>query len=191
MTTSLSEPLRFFDTPPPPAAVDGLLRGLEETASFAPRAVAADTLEELHTLMGLGPALSDASPARVLFLVSEGAKARLARALAPADRAAAQLAPACAIIAYDRAFAEQLIDFMPGRRDAGSCFDHPGVTAAAARRNGVLQGAYLAVAARALGLEVAFVRNFDRTGVAAEFFRGAGLAPIFVARLGYRLAATA
>jgi 3-hydroxypropanoate dehydrogenase len=135
--------------------------------------------------MGLGPALADASPARVLFLSSEAAKARLAKNLAPADREAAALAPACAIVAYDRIFAEQLLEFMPGRRDRDSCFDRPGAAAAAAVRNGVLQGAYLAVAARSLGLEAAFVRNFDRTGVAADFFRGGGVTPIFVARLGY------
>jgi hypothetical protein len=158
-----------------------------EDPAFASRPVEPDTLEELHTLMGLGPAQADCSPARVLFTISEAAKQRLARHLAPADRNAATLAPACAIVGYDRAFAEQLIEFMPGRRPHGSCFDQPGATAAAAVRNGVLQGAYLTVAARALGLEAAFARNFDRTGVAAEFFRGLGVTPIFVARLGYPL----
>ena len=163
----------------------GLLKGLAEDPSFAPRTIAADTLEELHTLMGLGPAQADCSPARVLFAISEAAKAQLARHLAPADRDAARLAPACAIIGYDRDFAEQLIEFMPSRRSGGSCFDRPGATAAAAVRNGVLQGAYLAVAARAVGLEAAFVRNFDRTGVAAEFFPRLAVTPIYVARLGY------
>jgi len=171
-------------------SLEGLLSGLREAPSFAPRGVGLDVLEELHALMGLGPALADASPARVLFLSSETAKARLAKSLAPADREGARLAPACAIVGYDRVFAEQLIEFMPGRRAQGSCFDRPGAAAAASVRNGVLQGAYLAVAARSLGLDVDFVRSFDRTGVAADFFRGGGVTPIFVARLGYPEAAS-
>jgi 3-hydroxypropanoate dehydrogenase len=182
---SPAELIAFPRLAAPPPTLERLLSGLAEPASFAPRTVSLDTLEELHTLMALGPAMAEASPARVLFLSSEAAKARLAASLAPADRDPARLAPACAILAYDRAFAEQLIDFLPGRRPQGSCFDRPGAAAAAARRNGMLQGAYLAVAARALGLEAAFVRNFDRAGVAADFFRGQDAAPLFVARLGY------
>ena len=166
-------------------SLEVLLGGLTEDPVFAPAPVPADVLEELHTLMGLGPGLADCSPARVLFAVSEAAKARLVRHLAPTDRDACSLASACAIVGYDREFAEQLIEFMPSRRASGSSFDRPGAAAAAAVRNGVLQGAYLVVAARSLGLEVAFVRNFDRTGVAAEFFRALPVAPIFVARLGY------
>ena len=165
-------------------SLESLLSGLAEAPSFASRPVPADALEEVHTLMGLGPGLADCSPTRMLFLTSEAAKARLARSLAPSDRDAALLAPACAIVAYDRQFAEQLIEFMPSRRGASSCFDRPGATAAAAVRNSVLQAAYLTVAARSVGLEVGFMRNFDRTGLAAEFFRGAFTA-IYVARLGY------
>jgi 3-hydroxypropanoate dehydrogenase len=168
----------------------GLLRpAAAEGRGFAGRAVTRDTLEELHALMALGPGMAEASPTRVLFLASEAAKARLAANLAPAERAAAADAPACAVVGYDRDFAEQLVEFMPGgpRLGGASCFDRPGAAAETARRNGVLQGAYLAVAARSLGLEAAFVTRFDRTGVAAEFFRGGAITPIFVARLGYPL----
>ncbi|MBV8085279.1 MAG: hypothetical protein JO247_10750, partial [Chloroflexi bacterium] len=180
----------FSETQPRPLTLDSLLASLIEAPDFAPRDIELETLEELHSLLALGPSLADASPARVLFLASETAKARLARHLAPSDRDAARLAPACVILAYDRDFAHQLIEFLPRRPRTGSFFERPAAIAQAAQRNGVLHGAYLAVATRALGLEVAFVRNFDRTGVAGEFLRGGALTPIFVGRLGYPAGST-
>ena len=173
----------------PALTLDRLLTGAEagpEARGFAARPIGRDVLEELHALMALGPGQADASPTRVLFLSSPAAKARLAAHLAPAERAAAEAAPACAVVGYDREFAEHLVEFAGGGGlPGGSCFDRPQTVREAARRNGVLQGAYLAVAARALGLEAAFVARFDRTGVATEFFRGAPISPLFVARLGY------
>jgi len=154
-------------------SLQALLRPAE-ARSFAPRAVSREVLAELHALMALSPGLAEASPVRVLFLASEAAKARLVPWLSPAERAAAQGAPACAVIGYDAAFAEQLAAFV----DEGA---GPGT----ALKNGLLQGAYLAVAARALGLEAAFVASFDRRGVAGEFFPRSAVTPTFVARLGY------
>jgi 3-hydroxypropanoate dehydrogenase len=169
--------------------LEGLLTGPAEAPSLGPQPVARETLEELHALMALGPGMAEASPTRLLFLASEAAKARLAANLAPAERAAARRAAACAVVGYDRDFAEQLVGFLPG--GGAACFERPGAAAETARRNGMLQGAYLAVAARALGLEAAFVGSFDRTGVAAAFFAGSAIAPIFVARLGYPAATSA
>jgi nitroreductase len=185
MSPQIAELLAFTETPPPPVTLDRLLTSLDEAPAFAPRPVELDVLEELYALLALGPSLADASPARVLFLSSDTAKDRLARHLAPAEREAARLAPACVILAYDRDFAVQLIEFLPRRPRPSAFFDNPAAVAAAAHRNGVLHGAYLAVAARAVGLEVAFVRNFDRKGLAGEFFRGPALTPLFVCRAGY------
>jgi nitroreductase len=123
----------------------------------------------------------------VLFITSPAAKTRLAPRLPAGARDAAVTAPACAVVGYDVHFAEQLIAFVGDGPAGGSCFDRPGTLRAAAMRNSVLQGAYLALSARALGLEVAFVNGFDGPGLAGEFFRDADMEVIFVAALGYPL----
>jgi len=175
-----------------PQGVLGLERLLRPPAGgrgFSARAVSFDVLEELQALMAVGPAMSGASPTHMLFTATPAAKMRLAQRLAPRTREAAVLAPVCAILGYDRPFAEQLIAFA-GDGEAGvSCFERPGMLRAAAMRNSVLQGAYLALSARTLGLEVVFLHGFDGAAVAAEFFRNPDVSAIFVAALGYPLEA--
>jgi len=174
---------------PPPRRVglERLLRPATEGRGFSGRPLGRDTLEELHALMALSPGMAEASPARVLFVTSPAGKTRLAPGLPASARDAAVTAPACAVVAYDANFAEQLIAFVGERPPGGSCFDRPGTLRAAAMRNSVLQGAYLALSARALGLEVAFVHGFDGPGLAQEFFRDPDMQVIFVAALGYPL----
>jgi 3-hydroxypropanoate dehydrogenase len=151
-------------------------------AEWVSRSVSRNVLDELHTLMSLGPAMLDASPTRALFLNSDGAKGRLMPLVAAGHRADVAGAPVCAIVGYDTVFAEQLCEFLPGA--ATTC--HPVQTAHdAALRNGALQGAYLTVAARSLGLEAAPLPDFDAEAVAAEFFRNQRMRVTFVGALGY------
>src|ERR1700744_4127072 len=102
-----------------PPGLDSLLRPSSRAAAFAIREVPADLLEELHALMAVGPGMTDASATRLAFATSDAEKARLGAGLELADRAAALDAPACAVIAYDREFAEQMLAFaaddLPGR----------------------------------------------------------------------------
>ena len=174
-------------TPTGVVGLERLLRPSSEGRGFAARPVTLDTLEELHALMAVGPGMTGASPTRLLFVSSPSAKARLAQRLAPRTRDAAVLAPVCAVLGYDRPFAEQLIAFAGDGVAGRSCFDRDGTLKAAAMRNGVLQGAYLALSARALGLEAVFMHGFDGAAVAAEFFGDRGVSAIFVAALGYPL----
>ncbi len=144
-----------------------------------------DVLEQLHALMSLGPTMVDASPTRVLFLNSASAKARLAPQLPERIRDEALAAPACAVVGYDVDFAEQLVEFLPRATAVRSCFDDPEVVRQTAARNGALQGAYLIVAARSLGLEVAAFPEFDEAGVSFEFFRAPRVRANFLCSLGY------
>lgn len=169
--------------------LDNLLRAAPEDRSFARRPLGVDLLEELHALMAVGPGMTGASPTRLLFVTTPAAKSRLARHLAPRDREAARLAPACAVIAYDHCFAEQMLAFASDGVGGESCFDEPPRLRAAALRNSVLQGGYLALSARALRLETIFFKGFDAAGVTAEFFREPDLKAIFVAAIGYPQAA--
>ncbi|MGZ6017793.1 MAG: hypothetical protein ACXWKO_03915 [Phenylobacterium sp.] len=174
----------------PPQGVLGLerlLRPPSEGRGFSARPVALDILEELQALMAVGPGMTGASPTRMLFVSTPSAKARLAQRLSPRTRDAAVLAPVCAVVGYDREFAEQLIAFVGDGIDGESCFERPAALRAAAMRNSVLQGAYLALSARSLGLEAAFLHGFDGAAVAQEFFRDPGVSAIFVATLGYPL----
>lgn len=167
--------------------LERLLRPVAEGRAFSARPVGLDALEELHALMAIGPGMTGASPTRLLFATTPSAKARLAPRLAPRDREQAVLAPACAVLAYDPVFAEQMLAFVGDGVDGESCFDDPRRLTAAAMRNSVLQGAYLTLSARSLGLETRFFSGFDAHGVAGEFFPEPGLRAIYVAGLGYPL----
>ncbi|WP_372782391.1 nitroreductase family protein [Phenylobacterium sp.] len=166
-------------------ALERLLRSSADAPRFSEGAVSLEVLEELHALMAVGPGMSGASPTQVLFIATPAARARLAQRLAPRARTAAVVAPVCAVVGYDRQFAEQLIAFVGDGVAGVSCFDRPGALRAAAMRNSVLQGAYLTLSARALGLEVQFLHGFDGAAVAGEFFQDPSVTAIFVAALGY------
>jgi 3-hydroxypropanoate dehydrogenase len=171
-------------------ALGQVLRAPPRHPAWAQTPVSRDTLEQLHALMSVGPSMIDASPTQVLFLNSAPAKTRLAPHLAPNTRGEAMAAPACAIIGYDVDFAEQLVEFLPHVAGAPSCFDRPEVARQTAIRNGELQGAYLIVAARALGLEAAAIPGFDAAGVSFEFFRTPRVRATFLCGLGYSAAAS-
>jgi 3-hydroxypropanoate dehydrogenase len=178
--------------PQPVAATAPSRRALGKVLHTAPThpvwsdaPVLRDILEQLHALMSLGPTMVDASPTRVLFLSSGMAKARLAPLLPDRTRAEVLAAPVCAVVGYDVDFAEQLVEFLPRATADRSCFDNPEVVRQTAARNGALQGAYLIVAARSLGLEAAAFPEFDEAGVSFEFFRAPRVRANFLCSLGY------
>jgi nitroreductase len=166
--------------------LERLLRPPAEGRAFSARPVSLDALEELQALMAVGPGMTGASPTQLLFIATPSAKTRLAQHLAPRTRDTAILSPVCVVIGYDRLFAEQMIAFCGDGVGGESRFDRPGALRAAALRNSVLQGAYLALSARALGLEAVFLHGFDGAAVAGEFFGDPSVSAIFVAGLGYR-----
>jgi 3-hydroxypropanoate dehydrogenase len=166
-------------------ALGQILHAAPRHPAWAPTPISRDTLEQLHALMSVGPSMIDASPTQVLFLNSVQAKTRLAPHLAPGTRREAMTAPAFAVIGYDVDFAEQLVEFLPHVAGAPSCFDRPEVVRQTAIRNGTLQGAYLIVAARALGLEAAAIPDFDAAGVSFEFFRAPRVKATFLCSLGH------
>jgi 3-hydroxypropanoate dehydrogenase len=176
---------------PAPRSLGQVLHATRAHPAWAPTPVSRDTLEQLHALMSVGPSMVDASPTQVLFLTSERAKDRLSPHLGAGVRGEALAAPACAVIGYDVDFAEQLVEFLPHVSGAPSCFDRPEVVRQTAVRNGTLQGAYLIVAARALGLEATAIDDFETEGVSVEFFRGGRVKATFLCNLGYPAEASA
>lgn len=143
------------------------------------------SLHRLYDLMKWGPTSANMSPARLVFLRSAQAKARLAPALDEGNRAKTLAAPVVAILGYDLKFYEKLPMLFP-HTDARSWFagKPEAVLETVALRNGSLQGAYLILAARALGLDTGPMSGFDNAKVDAEFFAGTSIRSNFLVNLG-------
>ncbi len=142
-------------------------------------------LRELVSLVLLGPTSANCSPARFVFVKSAEAKARLKPFLSEGNQEKTMQAPVCAIIGHDMEFHEHLPELFP-HTDAKSWFTgKPEKIAQTAFRNGTLQGAYLIMAARALGLDCGPMSGFDPAGVDEAFFAGTTVKSNFLCNLGY------
>ena len=153
--------------------------------TWQPREVPDDLLRQLVDVLKMAPTSANCSPARILFIKSPEAKQRLSPHLSEGNRAKTLAAPATAIIGYDLEFYEHLPKLFP-HTDARSWFAGNDVKIReTAFRNGTLQGAYLIVAARALGLDCGPMSGFDNAGVDSEFFAGTATKSNFLCNLGY------
>jgi 3-hydroxypropanoate dehydrogenase len=131
------------------------------------------------------PTSANCSPMRVVFVRSPEAKSRLAPALSDANRPKTMAAPATAIVAYDLDFPDSLPRLYPAT-DARAWFvGNDALIEETAFRNGSLQGAYLLLALRALGLDCGPMSGFDRAKVDAEFFQGTRIKSNFLINVGY------
>ncbi|MGO9847669.1 MAG: malonic semialdehyde reductase [Methylocella sp.] len=151
--------------------MDLLFRVARTHNAWLDRPVSDETLRQLYDLMKWGPTSANASPARILFLRTPQAKARLLPALSPGNIAKTRSAPVTAIIAYDLHFYEKLPRLFPHNPTMREAFvNAPELVEVTARRNSSLQGAYFIVAARAVGLDVGPMSGFDNAKVDEEFF---------------------
>src|SRR6202171_4477556 len=163
MTSALNDP-----------TLEHICRSAATPNGGAGRPVEAKTVREVYDLMKWGPTSANSSPARFVFIRSPEAKERLRRAIAPGNVEKTMTAPVTVIIAYDLLFFEKLpklFPHSPGMRDLFA--GNPQLIEATARRNSSLQGAYLMIAARALGLDCGPMSGFDNGKLDEEFF-GAG-----------------
>ena len=168
-----------------PATLDLILRSGRSFDRYTDRPVSDETLAAVWDLMKWGPTSANGQPARILFLKSAEQKERLRPALSANNVEKTMAAPAVALVAHDTRFFELLPRLFPAAPGARDWFDgkpHAGITAF---RNGTLQGAYLIVAARALGLDCGPMSGFDNAKVDAEFFPDGRLQSNFLCCLGY------
>ena len=153
------------------AALDQLFRKARSHSFWLPTPVDDATLRRLYELMKWGPTSANCCPARILFLRTPEAKQRLVPALAPTNVDKVLSAPVTAIIGADFHFYEQLPELFPHAPGFKDMFEQsPELTETTARRNSSLQGAYLILAARSLGLDCGPMSGFDNAKVDAEFF---------------------
>jgi 3-hydroxypropanoate dehydrogenase len=151
---------------------DLLFRNARTHSAWVDRPVTDETLQQLYELVKWGPTSVNCSPARIVFLRTEEAKARLRPALAPGNVEKTMAAPVTALIGYDMKFYDRLPKLFP-HADARAWFvDTPELAEMTARRNSSLQGAYFIIAARALGLDCGPMSGFDGAKVDHEFFPG-------------------
>ncbi|GLS05326.1 putative NADH dehydrogenase/NAD(P)H nitroreductase [Chitiniphilus shinanonensis] len=165
-------------------ALDQLFREARTYNRWLPREVDDATLRTLYELLRNGPTAANSSPARVVFVKSAEAKARLKPCLDAGNVDKTMAAPVTAIVAYDLAFYEQLGTLFAHNPGARGWFEGKDNTAHLLR-NGSLQGAYLIVAARALGLDCGPMSGFDAAAVDAAFFSGSRWRANFLVNLGY------
>lgn len=172
--------------PLPQAALDQLFLQAHTLNAWQDKPVADELLQRLYENLRWAPTSMNCSPARIVFVKSADAKAKLDTALMEGNRAKSMAAPVTAIIAYDTRFFEQLPKLFPPNPKARDMFaGNAALADITAFRNGTLQGAYLILAARALGLDCGPMSGFDNAKVDELFFAGTTYKSNFLCNLGY------
>lgn len=145
-----------------------------------------DLLHRLYDIVKFGPTTANTCPARFVFVRSQEARAKLGPALDEGNYKKTMAAPVVVIVAHDMAFYEKSPVLFP-HTESKSWFDTKPEEAleTIALRNGSLQGAYLILAARALGLDCGPMSGFDNTKVDAAFFAGTRIKSNFLINLGH------
>jgi 3-hydroxypropanoate dehydrogenase len=172
------------------ACLDQIFRTARTYNGFLDRPVSTATLRDVFDLLKWGPTSANSSPARFVFVTSQAAKEKLRPALSEGNRDKTMAAPVTVIVAYDTEFYERMPQLYPQRDFRSGFLGKPAVSETFAFRNGTLQGAYLIVAARALGLDCGPMSGFDNAKVDAAFFPDHRWKSNFLCNLGYGDAAT-
>jgi 3-hydroxypropanoate dehydrogenase len=166
-------------------SLDLLFRTARTHNGWLDQPVSDQLLRDVYDLMKWAPTSANSSPARIIFVKSDAAKQRLLSALIPGNIDKTLTAPVTAIIAQDHEFYEKLSQLFP-HADARSWFaGNQPLIDTTAFRNATLQGAYLIMAARALGLDAGPMSGFDNAKVDQEFFAGTQIKSNFLINLGF------
>lgn len=167
------------------AALDQLFFEARTYNAWKPDPIPESTLRKLWDLARMGPTSANCSPARIVFVTSTAAKEKLRPALISTNVEKTMTAPAVAIVGHDLEFYEHLPKLFP-HTDARAWFvGNQSLIETTAFRNGTLQGAYLILAARALGLDCGPMSGFDNAMVDKLFFPGGKVRSNFLCNLGH------
>jgi 3-hydroxypropanoate dehydrogenase len=169
-------------------ALDAIFRNARTHNGWQSKPVSDEVLRRLWDIAKWGPTSANSQPCRIVFVRTREGKERLRPALSEGNTAKTLAAPVTAIVAYDSQFYEHLPRTFPHNQDAINWFKGPGKEVAAhttAFRNGTLQGAYLIVAARALGLDIGAMSGFDNAKLDEAFFPDGRFKSNFLCNIGY------
>jgi 3-hydroxypropanoate dehydrogenase len=168
------------------AGLELLFKEARSHNAWTSEPVSDETLHELYDILKFGPTSANSSPARFVFIRTKEGKEKLAPALSAGNLNKTMSAPVTSIVAYDPKFYEKLPTLFPHNPDAISWFtSNDSLAATTAFRNGTLQGAYLLMAARSLGLDVGAMSGFDNAKVDAAFFAFNGWRSNFLVNIGH------
>lgn len=166
-------------------SLDQLFRAARTQNKWQEKPVSETLLRAVYDLLRMGPTSANCSPARFVFVTSDAGRERLKPFLLPTNVAKVMTAPVTVIIGHDMKFYEKLPQLFP-HTDARSWFvGNDKLSETTAFRNGTLQGAYLMMAARSLGLDCGPMSGFDNAGVDGAFFAGTDVKSNFICGLGY------
>lgn len=168
-------------------ALDQLFRAARSINEWSDKPVDERIIRGLYDLLKWGPTSANSCPARFVWVRSKEGKAKLSALAIAGNQAKILAAPVTVIIGNERNFGESLPKLLPpGRAEMmQSYFADPNLRQTTAMRNGSLQGAYLIMAARALGLDCGPMSGFDNAGVDREFFANTTIESNFICSLGY------
>ena len=166
-------------------ALDQLFRTARTHNAWLDKPVTDEQLHAVYELMKWGATSANSSPARIVFIKSNEAREKLGLAISDNNREKTMSAPVTAILATDYAFYEKLPQLFP-HADAKSWFvGNQTLIDTTAFRNSSLQGAYLMLAARSIGLDCGPMSGFDNAKIDELFFAGTTIKSNFLINLGY------
>lgn len=168
------------------AALDQLFRTARTSNGWSSQPVDDAVIFELYDLVKMGPTSANSTPARFVFVRSDQGKSTLAGLAFGANPAKILSAPVTVIIGSDMDFADEMPTLFPQRgEELKAMFKGTPMTEPTARRNATLQGAFLILAARALGLDTGPMSGFNNAGVDLAFFADTNIQSNFICSLGY------
>jgi 3-hydroxypropanoate dehydrogenase len=166
--------------------LDTLFRLARTYYSWEETPVTRVQMQAIYDLARMGPTSANCQPARFVWCESAEAKEKLAACVSDGNRPKVLTAPVTVIVGMDMAFYEKLPEVFPHDQTARSWFEgKPDVIRDTAFRNSTLQGAYLLMAARSIGLDCGPMSGFDKTKVDAAFFAGTTLETNFICSIGH------
>jgi 3-hydroxypropanoate dehydrogenase len=186
-----TQEIKIMSTAIQHSALNQLFDGARTYNQWSDKPVNEKTIHELYDHLKWGPTSANCCPARFVWVRSAEGKAKLAALAMEPNRPKILAAPVTVIIAHDLAFPETLPKLFPERAKAmQQFFNQPGMAEVNAMRNGTLQGAYLIIGARALGLDCGPMSGFDNAGVDAAFFSDTTIKSNFICSIGYGVPGT-
>ncbi len=172
--------------------LDQLFRTARTYSGWLPTPVADATVRELYDTLKWGATSANSNPARFVWVRTPEGRAQLASLVDKGNQSKILAAPLTVIVGNDLDFPAALPKLLPPTHveKMQALFSDAAIAESTAMRNGSLQGAYLMLAARALGLDCGPMSGFDHAAVDQAFFAGTHIRSNFICCLGYGDAAS-
>lgn len=171
--------------PLPDDALAQLFTAARTFNSWSERPVDETTVRQIYALVSQGPTAANSNPARFVFIRSAAGRERLRPHLSAGNVDKTMTAPCCVIVAYDTRFYEFMPQLFPSRDFSATFAGKDAVITDTATRSSTLAGAYLILAARALGLDAGPMSGFNRETLDADFFPDGRWTANFLCNIGY------